>query len=815
MIQLASRNIKGITVEIGGDTTKLDKAISGSEKIMKDAQKELKEIDKSIQKNPENIELWKQKQEALNKAFEAGREKLKTLTDAQQQMNDKFKNGEISAEQYRAFQRELENTRSDVEQLQKAAESCSPALEVMAAHGEKIKSVGDGISGIGEKLSVVSGVLAGAATASVAAWKEMDAGYDIVITKTGATGEALESLKNEMDNVFNSLPVTAEEAGTAVGEVNTRFGLMGEELETLSEAFIKFSQINGSDLNSSIDAVDTVMKKFNIDGTETENVLGLLTKVGQDTGLSMEALEGTLSSNGAVLKEMGLDITESANLLAQFEKHGVDASAAMAGLKKAQQNAAKEGKNLEDELNSEIRLIRIAQDDTYAMQKATELFGKKGAAEMAQAIKEGKFSLKELNTELTDYGTIVENTFAETQDPFDESKVAMNNIKSAAADLGTEIMTALAPVIQQLITKVKEVTAWFKGLSSEQKQQVLKIGAIVAAIGPVLTIIGKVISAIGTLMTWLPKIKIAIVAVNTVINANPIGAVILSITALVGAFIHLWNNCEWFRQGWLDFIELIKNAFASFAGWFTGIVANLKDFIDNTWVLIKTMFTTFVTFIVGNFMGQFSSALDKVKSVIEALQIFFQKRVELIKDYFKNIIDFVKNVFTGNWSEAWNNIKNIFRDIWEGFVDVARTPLNVVLSLINGVIDGINNMIGGINSISVDIPAWVPAVGGNSIGFSIPNVPNIPYLAKGGILSSGSAIVGEAGAELLTVMNGRAIVQPLTNNASTVNNATSDNYVFHVEINNPRISSGYDTHKLSQDLAFEAKRELAGIGRLR
>ena len=158
------------------------------------------------------------------------------------------------------------------------------------------------------------------------------------------------------------------------------------------------------------------MTKFGVDSSQTTNVLGLMTKAGQDTGISMETLENALQTNGATLKEMGLGITESVNLLAQFEASGVDSTAALAGLKKAQQNATAEGKTLDEALSETISQIQGASSETEALQIATELFGKKGAAEMTQAIREGRFSLEDLTTSLSDYGTTVEQYMVLTDD---------------------------------------------------------------------------------------------------------------------------------------------------------------------------------------------------------------------------------------------------------------------------------------------------------------------------------------------------------------------------------------------------------------
>lgn len=485
---MAASTIKGITIEIGGDTTKLDKALSGVNKQSRDLQKELKEVEKGLKLDPKNTELLAQKQTLLKEAVAATSEKLDVLKSAEAQVQKQFENGEVSEEQYRALQREIVKTEADLKNLKTAAEDSNSTLEKV---GEIAGKIGEKSEALGKKLLPVTGAIAGIGTASIAAFNELDAGYDTIITKTGASGEALDGLQDSMDAVFTSLPTEAETAGIAIGEVNTRFGSTGKELEDLSSKFIQFSEINGTDLNGAIDSVDAIMTKFGVDSSHTGEALGLLTKAGQDTGISMDTLQNTLQTNGATLKEMGLDLTSSVNLLAQFEANGVDATTALAGLKKAQQNATADGKDLKDALGETIEKIKNASSETDALQAATELFGKKGAAEMTQAIREGRLSIDDLSGALSDYGNVVEDTFNATLDPPDQAKVALNNLKVAGADLGNTLMQTVAPVLERVVEKVKAFSQWFKNLNDTQKETIVKISAVVAAIGPALIISGN------------------------------------------------------------------------------------------------------------------------------------------------------------------------------------------------------------------------------------------------------------------------------------------------------------------------------------
>lgn len=406
-----ANRIKGLTVEINGDVTKLDKALSSADKQLKDLDRSLKDVDRLLKLDPTNTELLAQKQQLLQKSVDTTKERLETLRSAAENVTP----DDIGQDKYDALQREIIETEQKLQSLtdksfelsqnmQKNADISKNAIEnlgdAMSKTGEKLQGVGDKLKGAGDKvtgvakgMAPVSAAAAGIAAGAVAAAKELDAGYDTIITKTGATGEAAEALQDQMDRVFGSIPTDAAAAGTAIGEVNTRFGLTGDALGDLAQQFIEFAEINGTDLNNSIDQVDAIMTKFGLDVEDTQSVLGLMTKAGQDTGISMDTLYAALDKNGAIFKEMGLSLPESINLLAQFEANGVDTSTAMAALKKAQKEAAAEGKSLGDVLGEQIQSIKDATTETEAMQIATELFGSKGAPEMAQAIREGRINI--------------------------------------------------------------------------------------------------------------------------------------------------------------------------------------------------------------------------------------------------------------------------------------------------------------------------------------------------------------------------------------------------------------------------------------
>lgn len=922
---MAASTIKGITIEIGGDTTKLDKALSAVNKQSRDLQKELKEVEKGLKLDPKNTELLAQKQTLLKEAVAATSEKLDVLKSAEAQVQKQFENGEVSEEQYRALQREIVKTEADLKNLKTAAEDSNSTLEKA---GEIAGKIGEKSEALGKKLLPVTGAIAGIGTASIAAFNELDAGYDTIITKTGASGEALDGLQDSMDAVFTSLPTEAETAGIAIGEVNTRFGSTGKELEDLSSKFIQFSEINGTDLNGAIDSVDAIMTKFGVDSSHTGEVLGLLTKAGQDTGISMDTLQNTLQTNGATLKEMGLDLTSSVNLLAQFEANGVDATTALAGLKKAQQNATADGKDLKDALGETIEKIKNASSETDALQAATELFGKKGAAEMTQAIREGRLSIDDLSGALSDYGNVVEDTFNATLDPPDQAKVALNNLKVAGADLGNTLMQTVTPVLERVVEKVKAFSQWFKNLNDTQKETIVKIGAVVAAIGPALIIFGKLSSGVSKAIGAFSKISGVFKTAGTagkglwaILSANPIGAVVAAVVALVAGFVLMYKKCDWFREMVDKAFTEIKKSVSETIEKIKPILQQLGESFKNLMEKLKPVFQFFTTYVMAVIQGALSAvapiisavknAIDFVSNIISAFMALFRGDLDGFSQYIeaalKNLIEIVKNLITAvvnyiiTFFQMFGvNVKKIFSDIWSGivsifsgvgawFADKFRAAYTAITTIFSGIGQWFNDRYTDIKSVFSTVGSWFytkfteaytniknvfsnigsffsgiwntikgiftnvgtnigEAIGGafksamnnalatveravnKAISFingaidvinDIPGVSighvgevSLPRLAKGGVLKNGQAIMAEAGPELIQMVNGEAVVTPLTASARNTALETAEgggkSFVQNVNITSPKALSPYETARQTRNATRNMVLQLQG-----
>lgn len=539
--------IEGITVKIGGDTTELGSALAKVNSKTASLKKELKGVNTLLKMDPGNTTLLAQKQQILTRAISETENKLNTLKDTQAQVQEQFEKGEITEEQYRDFQREIVATKQKLDGLnEELKEFGSVGAQKVAQVGEKMQEVGGKVEQFGKGLSVVSAGTGAILAGSMAAFVELDAGYDTIITKTGATGDALEDLNSVADNIFGSMPTDMETVGVAVGEINTRFGYTGEKLEGLSKQFIQFAEINGVDLNTSIGTVDKVLEQFNMDASEAGNVLDIITKKAQETGIGADTLMNSIQQNGATFKDMGIDVKEAVVLMSQFEANGVNVETALKGLKKATVEYAKDGKSMEEGLAETIDTIKNAKTETEALAEVEKLFGAKGANEMVKAIREGRMSVDDLSSAMNDYSDTVSDTFEATLDPIDQGKVAMNNLKLAGAELGASLQSALAPMLTSLVEKLQNLAEKFSNLSPGMKKTIVVILSVVTALGPLTIGIGKLITAVGSIMTFAPKlvtmfgaIKTALSGLWTTLMANPMALVTVAVVGLVAVLATL------------------------------------------------------------------------------------------------------------------------------------------------------------------------------------------------------------------------------------------------------------------------------------
>ena len=571
--------IKGITIEFEGKTTKLEQALKGVNKSLNSTKAALKDVDRLLKLDPTNTELLKQKQELLSKQVELTKKKLGEEKAALEKLQNAA-DSDKTIEQQQALQREIVSTEQYLKDAEKAQKDFgSVGAQQIAAVGGKLEEFNGKLATVGEGLTkYVTAPLVALGGVSLAAFNEVDAGADIVVKKTGATGDALDDMTERMKNLATTIPTDFETAGSAIGEVNTRFGLTGDALEELSGQFVKFAELNGTDVSSAIDSTQKALAAYGLGAEDASALLDRLNKTGQETGASVDSLASGLVSNATAFQELGLGIDESVALMGQLEVSGANSGAVMGGLKRALKEAAEQGTDMSTALSDLQNEILNGTDDMDGLTAAYELFGKQGD-QIYNAVKNGSLDFTALGTSASDAAGSVSETFAGTQDPMDSWKLILNELK----DIGSELVSVLQEVLVPAIEKVKEVVdqvkaAW-ENLTPEQQEQVVQIAMIVAAIGPLIMIVSKVIGLI-TMITNLAPV------LGTVIGAltGPLGLVIAAVAAAVAAGIAIYKNWDTIKAKASELWSAIKEKFNAIKD---AIVTPITDAKDKIWNLIE------------------------------------------------------------------------------------------------------------------------------------------------------------------------------------------------------------------------------------
>lgn len=929
-----SKSADGLTAKI-----KQQNSIVDAEKKKLDLLKEqLDRLNKSQKDGQKIIDDLNDKYNAAVKEYGAASDEAKKyakqLSDAQaaqernaaaaDDLNIKIINQDTAVKNAAAQLGKYETALEDIKNGSNDAAGASDKLDKSV--GDVDKSAQDTVNGGLNSFGVALGNLASNLITAVInklgdlagavkdAFLDFDEGADNIIRATGATGDAAKELTQSYANVSKTIVGDFADIGDALGEVNTRFGFTGKELEDTTTQFLKFADITGTDAKKAVELVSRAMNNAGISTENYSEILDELAKASQISGISVDKLAENLTKNGATMRQLGFNTDETIAMLAQFEAAGVNSETALAGLKTAVKNWANEGKNANDEFHNVVDAIRNAPDEMSGTQAAFDAFGSKAGAELAEAIRTGKFAYDEFLADLADSKGTVNDTYDETVDSVDKAKLAIQNMKTTAAELANNFMEKYGPQIEKVIgaitSKLEEIAPKIESGVEWLSEHLPEVAAGAAGIAAAFAAwkIAGIITAVTTALAGMSAAEVVAAAktwlLNAAMAANPIGLVVAAIAGLVTAFVILWNKSEKFRNFWkglwkeikattekyigavVDFfknawdkikavwgkvtgffksvwdgikevfnavsdwfkekfnaaVEAIETVFNSIIGFFSGIWESIKaifaavvdwfterftatveaikavfsvitDFFGGVWDGIKKTFSD-----VGDwFEKKFENAVDNIKSVFSVVTGFFAGVWDNIKSVFGNVADWFKDKFTA----AWDAVKKVFSTGGKIFDGIKDGILNGLKAVINAIIRGINKVIAipfnGLNAAlrkirDIDILGVEPFKWINEIG-----VPEIPELAKGGIVNSRSFIAGENGEEAIIPLENntgglRKIANLLSeemqrsgnvirgNNSNTVNN-----YNFNQTNNSPKALSRYDIYRQTRNLINAAK----------
>ena len=770
--------IKGITVQIGGDTTGLSKALSGVNKQIKTTQSELKDVEKLLKLDPSNVKLLAQKQRLLAGAVEESKTKLDSLKAAEKEVKQQFKDGVIDQSKMDAFNRELIDAKESFDAAKKAAQEFGGVVaQEMQLAGQKVGEVGEKISGVGDKISgmgktymPVTAAIVGAGAASVAAATDFDTSMAKLSTIADTSKVSTEDLKAQILDVSKTYGVSASDIAEAAYSAISAGQDTEDAVQFVADA-MQLAKAGFTDSGTAIDTLTTIMNAYgDASGSAADISDRLITaqNLGKTTVAELGGSMGKVIPTAAMY---GVNLDNLASAYVTTTKNGISTAESttyingmLNELGKSGSTASdilknKTGKSFKELMDSGMSLtdvLQIIQDAADSSGKSmADMFSSQEAAKAAATITQHADDFTESMDAMAESSGKTAEAFAIVDDT---TAASMEKLKTSVQNLAIQLGDILIPVVEEVVGHVQRVVDWLDSLDESQKKTIVTVAAVVAAVGPALIIIGKVVSGVGGIVGGLGTAIKAIATVVGIITGTVVpaiaafvsmlaGAVVSAITAVVGlitgtvipAIVGFVTTVGIVPIAIVAAVAAIIAAIALFGDQIQAVLQGVDDFLQG-------VFATDWTNIFGPVLGEVLNAFfANVKNIWDS-----------IKMVFDGIIDFIRGVFTGDWERAWTGVKEIFAGIFDGLKAVAKAPLNAIIGMVNMAISGINGVIGGLNKIP---------------GVNIGEIGKIPYLAKGGILSRGSAVVGEAGPELLTMSAGRAVVQPLTNN--TTNNSAS------------------------------------------
>ena len=744
---------------------------------------------------------------------------------------------------------DLQENKAKLESAQDAAESFDKSLE------DVNQSAGDtgGIDAMKVALGnlISQGIQAAIqgfkdlAQASYDAWAAYDEGADTIIAATGATGDAADDLMNAYSGVASNIVADFSDIGTAVGEVSTRFGLTGDALQGLSEDFLRFAQLNGVDVKTAVDASQAAMAAWGIEAQDAGLMLDTLNAAGQATGVSVDKLADSMVTNAPALQEMGYSASDAAMFLANLEKNGVDASSTLAGMKRALTNAAAEGKPMSQAMQEMEESIRNAGSSTEAITIATELFGTKAGASIANAVRDGNLSFDELGTAMSDFEGNVNQTFENTLDAPDKLALAMQGVRVELADMAGQLMEEFGPQIEQafayvkdeLIPTLKDAITWAMNNLPEIASAIAGIGTAMAA----MKVVSMVMGAVEAFKAWkvaTDGMTLSQKLLNAAQMASPIGLVVGLIAGLVAALIVLWNTNEDFRNkvievwgnvkefvgGAVDaikvfFTETIPNAITSMVNWFAQIPVKVGAYLSTAIAKVRAWAAQMGASAIAAARGFLNNIVTFVSQIPTRIGAFLSSAISRVASWAGQLASrgraaaqSLLNAIVGTVREIPGRVAdvgaNLVRGIWNGI----SNGLGWIKGKISGWVGNVTSFIKRLFGIASPSKVMRDEVGkylaqGIAVGFGdeMPAVMKSMQRDMGGmvdnlrgdvsIAASGIAGGGIAGADMVSGMGG----------VPTAAGARVQNVYFEQTINSPNAIDRLSIYRDTKSLLFTAK----------
>lgn len=663
-----NQEIKSGSAVLEENMKKLDDSISTLDASAKKNESSFKLMKSQWDKNTSSAKKLKDEQKYLTEQGETYqkkvglvKEELKLLENAEGDNKKAIEEKKAALNEAEASLNEYKNRLKEVdEQLKFGKASIEEYTEKVQKAGEKVKDAGSGMT-----KKVTTPILA-AGVASAKMTMDFEDSMAKVSTIADATEVPMDDMQKAILDLSNQTRISAEEIAQNVYDSISAGQKTGDAVNFVSKS-TKLAKAGFADAGAALDVLTTIMNAYGLKASEVTNVSDMLIQTQNlgkttvaDLASSMGKVIPTANAYGVSLDELcaGYAIM-TANGVATAESttymNGMLNELGKSGTNVSETLKEKTGKTFKELMDSGMSLSDVLKIISDAATENNKSFG-----DMWSSSEAGKAGMILLGDSAENFNGVLEqmqNSAGATNTAFEKLdtnsakiKKATNELRNDAIDFGTTLMEELAPIIENIAEKISEFTEWLNGLSESEKQTIIQIGLIVAAIGPLLVVLGTVVSSGAKIIGEIPVIAKGISGLFGIIAANPVLAVI---TAIAIAVFALWTNCDEFREGVLEGIEIIKtvltagydfcvelgeeklgriqDAYEKHGGGITGILAA-------SWQTWKEIWSTGYDVIDKLTGGKLTGVKNK-----------FWSKFEEIKNVVKNALDAVKRFFAGEW----------------------------------------------------------------------------------------------------------------------------------------------------------------------
>ena len=758
-----ANRIKGITVEIGGDTTGLDKALKSVNTSIKSTQSALKDVNRLLKLDPSNTELLSQKQRLLKDAIGATKEKLDSLKVAQEQAKQQLENGELGQDKYDALQREIVETEEELRRLQQEAATTSTALSKIDVAGQKMEAVGNSIAGAGKKMMGVTTVIGGVGVAAVKTAADFDSAMSQVAAVSGATGDDFDALRDKAREMGAKTKFSATEAAEAMNYMAMAGWKTGDMLDGI-EGVMNLAAASGEDLATTSDIVTDALTAFGLSAKDSGHFADILAAASSNANTNVSMMGETFKYCAPIAGALGFSAEDTAEAIGLMANAGIKSTQAGTALRTIMNNLSGDikisGKAIGDvtiattnadgsmrslsDILGDCRTAFGSLTESEKAQTAESLVGKNAMSGFLALMNAAPADVDKLSGAIANCDGVSEKMATTIQDNLAGQ---LTILKSQLQELAISFGDILMPAIRSIVSKLQGFVDKLNGMDEGTKRTIVTIALLVASIGPLLIIIGTTISKIGVAMqgfvklaNGVSKLKVAIQGGTGILGklgatlggvSAPVLAVVAVIAVLVAAFVHLWRTNEGFRDAIIGTWNRIKDTISGFC---QGIVDRLNalgfqftDIVD----VLKTVWDGFCQILAPIFEGVFNHIANILSTVTGVIT---------------GILDVFIGIFTGNWSQAWTGVKEIFSSIWNGISSFFTNILNVI----KGVADVVLGWFGtSWNEVWTNIKTFFEEIWNGIVSFFTGIWETIKNIVQTSIMLIGSIL--EAAVDIITL----------------------------------------------------------------